>query len=449
MSELNNYSDLSGHQNYVADFDRLVGLSFSSVTLFLLVILFFTAPMLGFVLPGLGGVLFIIHCLVFLLFTWILLTKWSRLTDHLLSVILTLAWCPIYWLLDVTPLGDNWLAQVQIHPGCMFSEALGVAYLKILYLNGLWYVTPYIAPASGSLTTYFALRILFLLTSKAPESHVREWRFFAVCLFVSTGGHLIFFKGYLETTQLAVPFAVISSYLLLKHIQTGLLSYAIYSAGFFSLAFLMHASNIFWFPVFFILPVYVSLVVAKRAFNFNLLIPGLLSIILIIIVLMILNEFEGFEIFAGGAAGGGDGRMFVPLFEAAGEYERYVIFSKDHLSDVGAIFSVTNFLFLFAGPLYVISWKRLIESNRCQRDIYSLFFILLFLAHFTLAFFWNFDLGFPHDFDLMVSMGILWLGLPLILIMMTHSRPPLSAWFVLIFGQIVTWLHIGIYLLPG
>ena len=237
VSKLNNYSDLSGHQDYLGNFDRFVGLSFSGVTLFLLVILFLTTPMFGFVLPGLGGALFIAHCLVFLLFAWILLTKWSRLTDHLMSLILTLAWCPFYWLLDVTPLGDDWLAQVQFHPGCMFSEALGEAYLKILYLNGLWYVTPYIAPASGSLTTYFVLRTLFLLTSKAPESHRREWRFFAVCLFVSTGIHLIFFKGYLETTQLAVPFAVISSYLLLKYVQTGLLSYAIYSAGFFSLAF--------------------------------------------------------------------------------------------------------------------------------------------------------------------------------------------------------------------
>ena len=115
MSKLNNYSDLSDDQNYLANFDRFVGLSFSGVTLFLLVIVFLTAPMLGFVLPGLGGALFIIHCLVFLLFTWILLTKWSRLTDHLLSAILTLAWCPIYWLLDATPLGDNWLAQVQFH----------------------------------------------------------------------------------------------------------------------------------------------------------------------------------------------------------------------------------------------------------------------------------------------------------------------------------------------
>ena len=260
---------------------------------------------------------------------------------------------------------------------------------------------------------------------------------------------MIFFKGYLETTQLAVPFAVISSYLLLKYVQTGLLSYAIYSAGFFSLAFLMHASNIFWFPVFFIIPVYVNLMVTNRAFNLNSLIPPLLAIILIITVLMILNQFEGFGIFAGGAAGGGDGKMFVPLFEVTSEYQRYVIFSKGHLSDVGAIFAVTNFLFLFAGPVYVLSWKKLLEKNPSQAGMFSLFFTLVFLAHFTLAFFWNFDLGFPQDYDLMVSMGILWLGLPLVLIMMTHSRPPLSAWLVLIYGQIVTWLHIGVYLLPG
>ena len=112
---MDKHVSLSDRESLLTNFERLVGFSFTGVTLFLLVILFFTAPMLGFVLPGLGGALFIIHFFVFLLFDWIFLTKWAGLTDHLLSVILTLAWCPIYWLLDVTPLGDNWLAQVQFH----------------------------------------------------------------------------------------------------------------------------------------------------------------------------------------------------------------------------------------------------------------------------------------------------------------------------------------------
>jgi len=426
--------------------NRIVDSAFYVTCGLLLIIFFFASP--GFYvtnLPGLSNTYVLIYTIIFLILVLIVLYESNGLTDNYISLLFTFAWSPQYWLLTVLPLGDDWFIQAQQLPCCMFSEALGHALYKFIFTNELWHITPFIAPAAGSVTCYLVLRTLLLLTSDIAENHRTEWRFFSILLFVSSGVNLIYFKDYIETTQIASPFAVLSVYLLIRFCKTGRIVFSYYAAVFWSLAFLVHASNIFWWPVFFIISYYVDCYYHRKKCKFCFLLPGLLSIILIIVIMLMLNSVEGYRIFAGGAAGGGDGKMFVPLMVASSRYEHYLLFSQSHFSDVATIMSITNFFFIFAGPIYLLSWRKIGKSKDLYLEPLSMLFVLIFLAHFTMVFFWNFDLGFPHDYDLMTSIGMLWLGLPLLLIMNAQTRPPASAWLVLLCGVIINRLNISLY----
>ncbi len=76
-----------------------------------------------------------------------------------------------------------------------------------------------------------------------------------------------------------------------------------------------------------------------------------------------------------------------------------------------------------------------------------LLLLLLFLAHATLISLWNFDLGFPTDYDLMTSIGLLSIGLPLVILMKILERPTAFVYGFLVTSHCLSWALISRFLI--
>ncbi len=375
----------------------------------------------------------------------VLVTRAPRLSDARLSLLLTFAWIPIYWLRSVQGLGDDWLRHMRRHDGVMLSEALSEALLRIIYEAGGWSLTPFLSPVCAVPVTFLSILTLLELVPEGP--HARRWRVFAVLLFASSGLHLLFFRGFVETTQIAAPFAVAAVFLLLRFAKSGDRRQANGAGLMAGIACLCHGSHAFWLPVLALAPVLTAGEAWRRPRRRDF-VPLGLALGVIGVTLTVLHETEWFRVFVGNAAGGGDFRAFVPLLERTSPYERYLFFSLAHFADAANVFATSGFALLLLIP--ALAWRRVkpVGSVRQPEQGPYVVLVLLFLAHAALYLSWNFDYGYPRDYDLMTSLGLTWLGLPLVVAMRLWSRPPVHAWAVLALAACASWRLISGLLAP-
>jgi hypothetical protein len=96
----------------------------------------------------------------------------------------------------------------------------------------------------------------------------------------------------------------------------------------------------------------------------------------------------------GDALGGGDSRMFVPLFEAISGHEHYTLFSFNHLTELAN-------LALRAAPFAVLLLISAARSAWRQRGTWSTWFMgSVVVGSLLFVLLWNPDLGLAHDWDL-------------------------------------------------
>jgi hypothetical protein len=386
-----------------------------------------------------------VYVAAFAVFSYVLVSRLARRSDVQLALLLTLAWIPLYWLRPVQFLGDNWFRRMRRSDGMMLSEALAEAILRVFYETGNWSLTPFLSPLCAVPVTFLA--ILTLLELVADGVHARPWRLFAVLLFASSGLHLLFFRGFVESTQIAAPFAIASVLLLARFTRSGdrrSANAAGLSAG---LACLGHGSHTFWLPVLVLVPAFAAAGArqprGKRIFG-----PLAIALGVMGAALLALELVDWLPVRMGNVTGGRDARSFVPLFEITSKWERYLFFSLPHFVEAANIFATSGLALLVLIPAFAGLRARVTWSFRQAEQRTYLLFVLLFLAHAALFLSWNFDYGFPRDYDLMTSLGLTWLGLPLVVAMRLWPRPPPYAWAALALAGFASWSVISGLLAP-
>jgi hypothetical protein len=398
-------------------------------------------------LASVPNAIVLVYCAVFLVVAWMMGQLVPALSPSRQALILGVLWAAIYWIKQASPLGDDWLHQVRMDEPqqvCALSEPLSEWLLLRTFESGAWRVTAAFSPLAGLLSSVLVLMTLFELI---PTNRFNAWRFFSIWLFAANGIHLVFFKGYLETPQLAYPAALASVYLLVRYLKQHQPWTFVLSALFYSIACLLHGAHTFWFPIFILIPLYQIWVARSHTLTRFLFAPAALAALGWGVGLLSISSLLGCGIFLGAAAGGADGKMFVPIAEITSRFERYVFFSSDHFIEVASIASLVG-LFLFM--ILPVFWRHLyrgVRSEDLNRAPLLLLMMLLFLAHCTLISLWNFDLGFPTDYDLMTSLGLLSIGLPLVILMEVLERPTASVYGLLFTSHCLSWALISRFLL--
>jgi hypothetical protein len=119
----------------------------------------------------------------------------------------------------------------------------------------------------------------------------------------------------------------------------------------------------------------------------------------------------GYRVIPGGVGGGGDHLLFVPVSNITSVFERFRMFSLDHVVELSNIFVHASPSALIVALVLVYSAaapkRRRFLMNLCSDYDPAVFTtVIITLCYLGFAFLWNFDLGYPLDVDLMISLGL-------------------------------------------
>lgn len=343
-----------------------------------------------------------------------------------------------YLAFEINPLGDHdhWVGQSS-EKVVWLSELLSNLTYSIFHIYEI--DIKYVAPAFGAITCF----IYFILGNKLlPDSSPVYFYFLYRLNFLATGFCILYYFGYIENTLLSIPFTLLYVYFSIRFLErkNAALSQMVFASIFLGIACLFHGQNTFLLPSACLFIIFDGL---KNKRTARIIVRNILIIIISVLLLVggvIFGVlFAGYGISSGNISGGGDAKMFVPVFSYSSTiYTRFLMFSFEHLFDISNILmhcspvAIVLSVFLIGlflkGGFHTFSKRILSEYNPILLVLGVLFF-----CYFIFIFLWNFDLGFPVDLDLMVSLGFL-VGL-----FSFHALYNFS-------GSKKTWLSIAVFL---
>ena len=319
------------------------------------------------------------------------------------------------------------------------SEILAGVVYAAAFQSG-WGVK-WVPPAFGFLTAFLALTSCEC-RRECPPAIAARTRLLTGLAYLGWSGHLLYFRNYVENTQLSLPALMLFImtavwYLNSRGGGTGILCLA---AACWSMAAMFHGQNVFLAPAF------VFLVALRRwpeqqpDWVFRIFLDLWLAGIVAAVTAAALwagVAAAGFDIVPGNVNGGGDGLRFVPLTPANSPYVDFAMFSWAHLRQYA------TFVTLACPALAIAAWsgvsRRFAATLPAQE---SLFLLVLTFGYLGFAWLWNFDLGLS-DLDLMTS-----LSLPLLLLfcrMLVHLPTRLAA-ALLVVNLVYVWGTLFLFL---
>lgn len=217
-------------------------------------------------------------------------------------------------------------------------------------------------------------------------------------LFFYFSGVTLLFFGYIENTPLSVPFELLYLLFMVKWSLHNRDRYIYYAALFLSIASIIHGSVSFVFS-----SLIICLLVRYHSNFKNLLKVGgitsatyLLTIALFVAWVFIMDRRGLVGGTFGNIMGGGDNKMFVPLFKRS-EWANYTFFSRRHFDDMFNLIFVGASCHVFVALLFI---PMIVTS--IKRGINAILFAYL-VSRLALLFLWNCDWGFLLDWDLMIA----------------------------------------------
>ncbi len=201
------------------------------------------------------------------------------------------------------------------------------------------------------------------------------------------GGVTLFF-GYLETTVMAIAVAALYLYFGYRVIQGAPLAPAALTLG---ITLALHGQMVYLLPSYLIL----SWIAYHRGPR-KLVALGSLLVILppVLIVLFALTHPALSVAGFGDATGGGDNRMFVPLFKVESSMEYYTLFSFNYWTElINLALRATPLIGILLVPAAIGWWSR-------KNEWAAWFWMSIIGGGLSFVMLWNPDLGMPHDWDL-------------------------------------------------
>ncbi|MGZ5302482.1 MAG: hypothetical protein ACXWDO_00055 [Bacteroidia bacterium] len=301
-------------------------------------------------------------------------------------------------------LGDRnfWYSYSGSMREALFSELLGsVFYHLIAYVHKPFLIS--ISPFLGSLT---ALSFLYYTNRLLNESNNSKTFFIIALFYAASPIHLIFFKNFIEYTCTSIVFLPAYVYFCTKYFNESdhkaSLTYLVKAVIALSLAMLFHGMNLFVWPVLICCIVLKNTAIRNKAIAILTYVTA--TAIFCFLVILLLKIF-GFSIVPGHVDGGGDGRAIKMLSAGDSAYQFADMHSKAFFMELSNIILLSNFSVPFF-LLAVIWFRKKYRSADIQHLGTEVVLMITTLAFIGFIWLWNFDLGFPNDYDLMLSMGI-------------------------------------------
>lgn len=222
-------------------------------------------------------------------------------------------------------------------------------------------------------------------------------------LWAGSAFHLVFFRGFVETTSLSILPVLAFVAFALDYLRTPVapLRRLVAPSSWVALGILVHGQ------VAFLAPVWPLTVLLKERGAGGRRLAGALGMVAAAAAatgaaVLALVAALGYRVVPGNIEGGGDTERLVPLgtpFASAG----LTLLSVSHLVRIGNILAA-------AAPWLVLLGigRGLAEVRERPRepDVELFFLGLLSLAYLGFVTLWNFDLAFPGDYDLMTTLSV-------------------------------------------
>ena len=336
------------------------------------------------------------------------------------------------WILrSQTIYGDGYGTITLLNSGQIMNwkEPLDRLFTALTYIISNKYLgfSPGSAIALMSCLAGVVFWISALLIAKLI-GHTREDKFYAFVMVISIGAVQLFF-GNIENYSLLGAFSLL--YLLLAHLYLDRKISLVFPAFVLSTTISMHLSAIWLAPSLAFLPLLREmsdirveikdwrecLIRNLRYYLAEIRTPVIVSLIPLLLTLILGNILIGTSKDLNiSNFGGGDGSLWVPLFRLSTPYEKFTLFSFDHLLAIMNEMILICAVGLIATLSYIIfQKKRKVFDNK----VYFLLVSALFF--FAYLFFFNPDLaylnvGVLNEWDLLspVAFPLIYLGLYLL-----------------------------------
>jgi hypothetical protein len=227
----------------------------------------------------------------------------------------------------------------------------------------------------------------FLLLKLADTLPTWKGQLLIVATLLS-GGMTLFF-GFIEATPVPLVVALLYIHLARCTLEGRALWPAALTVG---MAVALHGLMLILVPSFFMLCFIVWRRGERRSVLLGTLLAGLPALLTVGYALTHRSLIWG--TVYGDSLGGGDERMFVPLFDTVTHFEHYTLFSKGHLMELANLaLLVAPWMGMCVVPALLTLWRRRMQPE-------SWFAAALILAPLSFVVLWNPDLGMQYDWDL-------------------------------------------------
>jgi len=310
-----------------------------------------------------------------------------RAAFHALLVAV-LAW--MHATSSVVCLGDHdyWRS---VGPGTLRRSEI-LANLVFAVCRGRGLDAGWVPVISGMLSGFLLLRLADELAENSPAPE--DARRLAPLLYVGSALPGLFFRDFIETTQVSTPLLVLFIGAGLRYVRGGA-PWIVVAATSWTLAAMTHGENCFLAPA---LPALIAIRRPARGVAAGELAAALAAVAATYCLVITALSAAGFTLVPGNGIWG-----FVPLCGPLSRFQDYTMFSRDHAAYVGN-------LLLVAAPAAVLvlapACVRLWRAPEVPAEAELLFLTVLSLGYVGFVFLWSFDLGFPTDYDLMFSMSV-------------------------------------------
>jgi len=304
-------------------------------------------------------------------------------------------------------------------------------------------VHPYLVPPTfGFLAAWAYLAAADEALADGPQEHRRRAKALCALLYLGCGVQAVFFRGYVENTQLAIPALLVAVRVLLRYVRRatpGLDATIVPAAAMMTLAALFHGQNAFLIPGLLAAAALRRLPARQYgALAADVALAGL-TVAVVAGAAIDAVRAAGFVTTPGNLTAR-QATMFVAVWRPLAAQDDFRMFSFNHLLQVANIMAVAFPAFPIVA-IALAAWRPMAAAPKSE----SLLAVLA-LGYLAFAFLWNFSLGFPNDYDLMVSMCTpLVLFLSACTVRLGQLAPKLAAAMVAV-NLVYSWAAIGLLL---
>ncbi len=390
-------------------------------------------PLFSAALPWQAWVLLPITLLTFLIWRKDQSRSWSRVLPALLLFGLYLS------VSLQRQYGDTFLYDLEriVAEGKkeIFGSSMGGYSLYLAVFHQGW-DRAYVAPVMGLLTAlaYFKTVDTFVFYNVAKPDPRKAA--LAGALYLASGVHWLFFRGFQEMSFPAMPFLLLSLLFAVRYLRANPASQdavPLLASGFLlGCACVIHGQNTFLLPALLVLVVLRRWGSRERVIAvFDVLLALFAAFVALALFVCVIQAF-GYHLTPHDVYGGGDGITFVPWkLPENTQYIRFTLLTFAHAREVANILAVLSPI-IFTLPFLLAQGLR----ARIARSASGVFLLIVCLGVMAFLLPYNFDLGYPKDVDLMTAMGT-----PLLLLTgleLGRARPWVG-WTCALVGIVLSW----------